>query len=95
MDKISRTELFALFPKVRAAMQHRLDQDYVDGMVVFERVSTPGHKTVCVYGSPYTIKNWQDAEGCSMFVGTPREMVAVAYYEKPHDRDEIFASAAE
>jgi len=91
MKKITRAELLALFGKSSVYIEERLGQDYVDGVLVFERQD--GYKHACVFGAPYTIKRWQDAEGKPFHVGYGKPQTAIAYYEKPHDRDEAQASS--
>ncbi|HVX35303.1 MAG TPA: hypothetical protein VHC71_03695 [Hyphomicrobium sp.] len=87
MKKITRAELMAMFSKQQKYIEERLARDYVDGIAVFEHEN--GKKTACVYGAPYTIKSRQDAEEKSYYVGFGDPQKAYAYYEKPHDRDEV------
>lgn len=91
MKKITRAELLALFGKSSVYIEKRLAQDYVDGVLVFERED--GYKTACVFGAPYTIKRWQDAEGVDYHLGYGAPQKAIAYYEKPHDREEAPVAA--
>lgn len=82
MKKITCSELMALFPKVQRYIEQRLAQEDVEGMLVFEY--DDGRKTACVFGAPYTIKRWQDAEEKCYHLGYGAPQTAIAYYEKPH-----------
>lgn len=81
MLKLTRGELLDQFPQSRELLEHRLKQDYVDGIIVFER---EGKRMALVYGAPYSVKSWKDAEGREIEINYQRHQ-AVAYYQKPTD----------
>ncbi len=91
LKQLTREELFALFDaEVHGALEHRLAQEHVAGLLVFENLQLDsrelGQRTAVIYGPSCTFKSPAMVEGQHLHDLPSQRQYPVAFYAKEGSR---------